>query len=124
MKRELGIARCGLACCLCSENEHCRGCNSGDCPDKEWCDNRKCSIEKNIDNCYLCELDCKKGLLAKIKPYGFTVFARRYGIEVLLSCLEENEKKGVIYHRQGIWGDYDDFDDVESLIQFIQTGMR
>ena len=23
MKRELGIARCGLACCLCSENENC-----------------------------------------------------------------------------------------------------
>ena len=124
MKRELGIARCGLACCLCSENEHCRGCNSGDCPDKKWCENRKCSIERNIENCCLCEIDCKKGLLAKIKPYGFTVFARRYGIEVLLNCLEENEKKGVIYHRQGIVGDYDDFDDVESLIQFIQTGMR
>lgn len=27
MKRELGIARCGLACCLCSENDHCSGCN-------------------------------------------------------------------------------------------------
>lgn len=34
MKRELGIARCGLACCLCSENDKCAGCNSGDCPDK------------------------------------------------------------------------------------------
>ena len=22
MKRELGIARCGLACCLCGESEH------------------------------------------------------------------------------------------------------
>lgn len=29
MKRELGIARCGLACCLCSENISCHGCNSG-----------------------------------------------------------------------------------------------
>ena len=27
MKRELGIARCGLACCLCSENETCHGYN-------------------------------------------------------------------------------------------------
>ncbi|MEE3497129.1 MAG: DUF3795 domain-containing protein, partial [Butyrivibrio sp.] len=26
MKRELGIARCGLACCLCSENVVCKGC--------------------------------------------------------------------------------------------------
>ena len=52
MKRELGIARCGLACCLCSENE----------------------------------------------------------------------KKGVVYHRGGINGDYDEFDDVEKLIEFIKTG--
>ncbi len=124
MKRELGIARCGLACCLCSENEHCRGCNSGDCPDKEWCKNRKCSIAKRIDNCYLCELDCRKGLLTKIKPYGFTVFAKRYGIENLLNCLEENERNGIVYHRQGIIGDYDDFNDVESLIQFIRTGKQ
>ena len=27
MKRELGIARCGLACCLCSENDSCGECD-------------------------------------------------------------------------------------------------
>lgn len=26
MKRELGIARCGMACCLCCENITCKGC--------------------------------------------------------------------------------------------------
>ena len=124
MKRELGIARCGLACCLCSENEHCHGYNSGDCPDKDWCKNRNCSMKKNLDHCYLCETDCRKGLLAKIKPYGFTVFAKRYGVEALLNRLEENEKKGVIYHRNRIIGDYDAFDDVEALIHFIQTGIK
>ncbi len=124
MKRELGIARCGLACCLCSENGHCRGCNSGDCPDKDWCENRSCSINMGIDNCFLCDADCRKGLLSKIKPYGFTVFAKRYGVQKLLDCLEENEKKGILYHRQGIVGDYDDFDNVEDLIEFILTGKR
>ena len=48
VKRELGIARCGLACCLCHENITCNGCNSDECKDKEWCENRKCSIEKEI----------------------------------------------------------------------------
>ena len=124
MKRELGIARCGLACCLCSENEHCRGCNSGDCPDKEWCENRSCSLETGVDHCFLCGTDCKKGLLSKIKPYGFTVFAKRYGVGALLDCLERNEKNGVAYHRQGIVGDYDHFEDVEALIEFIRTGKR
>ena len=124
MKRELGIARCGLACCLCSENEHCRGCNSEDCPDKEWCVNRKCSKEKKINHCYECDFDCKKGLLSKIKPFGFSLFVKRYGENELLNCLEKNEKNGVIYHRDGINGDYDEFDDVEDLISFIKEGKR
>lgn len=124
MKRELGIARCGLACCLCSENEHCAGCNSGECPDKDWCINRKCSLEKGLERCSECSEDCGKGLLAKLKPRAFTLFVRRYGAEKLLDCLERNEKKGIVYHREGIVGDYDDFDDIEALIRFIKTGNR
>lgn len=101
-----------------------RGCAFGECPDKEWCENLKCSLEKGITNCFLCEGDCKKGLLSKIKPYGFTLFVKRYGVEELLDCLERNEKNGVVYHREGINGDYDDFDDVEELIDFIKSGKR
>ena len=122
MKRELGIARCGLACCLCSENDKCAGCNSGQCSGKEWCENRKCSQEKNIPHCYECEENCSKGLLSKSKPRGFTLFVKRYGIDELLDCLERNEKNGVVYHRTGITGDYDDFEDVEQLIDFIRNG--
>lgn len=120
MKRELGIGRCGLACCLCSENDKCSGCNSGNCPDKDWCENRKCSISMNIEHCYDCRENCTKGILSKIKPYAFTQFAKRYGIDCLLDCLEANEKKGIVYHRDGIIGDYDGFDDVEKLIDFIK----
>ena len=94
MKRELGIARCGLACCLCSENVACAGCDSGECPDKDWCENRKCSISKKIGHCYECDEKCTKGLLSKIKPYAFTEFVRRYGEDQLLDCLERNEKNG------------------------------
>lgn len=122
MKRELGIARCGLACCLCSENDKCTGCNSGDCPDKDWCENRKCSIEKGVAHCYECDEDCRKTMLSKMKSYAFTRFAKQYGKEYLLDCLETNEKKGIVYHRDGIFGDYDDFDDVEKLIDFIKNG--
>lgn len=124
MKRELGIARCGLACCLCSENDTCAGCNSEGCPDKDGRENRRCSAEKGISNCFLCESDCKKGLLSKIKPYAFTMFAKQYGLKSLLDCLERNEKNGVIYHRSGIYGDYDDFEDVDELIAFIKSGHR
>lgn len=122
MKRELGIARCGLACCLCAENEYCAGCYAEACQDKEWCENRICSRNKNIAGCYACSEHCQKGLLKKIKPYAFTLFAKRYGLTHLLDCLERNEKNGIVYHRDGIHGDYDEFDEVEELIAFIQTG--
>ncbi len=124
MKRELGIAGCGLACCLCSDNDNCAGCNSGDCKDKEWCETRKCFLEKDVGHCYECGEDCKKGILSKIKPYAFTLFVKRYGLEELLDCLERNEKNGIVYHRESIVGDYDDFYDPEKLIEFIKTGKR
>lgn len=55
---------------------------------------------------------------------GFTMFAKRFGLEALLDFLERNEKNGVVYHREGIHGDYDDFDDLEELIEFIKNGKR
>ena len=125
MKRELGLARCGLACCLCSENAVCAGCGSGNCPDKESCENRECSLEHGLGHCYECETQtCRKGMLSKIKPYTFTLFIQRYGEEELLNCLEENEKNGIVYHRNGISGDYDDFDEPEELIDYILSGTR
>ena len=123
MNRELGIARCGLACCLCSENKRCRGCNSGDCPDKDWCENRNCSRQKGLNGCYECtETECRKGLLQKIKPYAFVRYIRLHNVPALLDCLEQNEKNGIVYHRSGITGDYDDFTDVDELLAFIETG--
>ena len=98
MKRELGIARCGLACCLCSENAACFGCDSGQCPDKEWCENRKCSIEKEIQHCYECDEECRKGLLGKIKPYAFTLFIKRYGEEIDRIYKNRKQIKG------NVWG--------------------
>lgn len=124
MKRELGIAACGLACCLCSENETCPGCRNDGCQDRDHCENRQCCREKGLDACWQCGEDCRRGLLAKSKPYGFTLFIRRYGVEALLDCLERNEKSGVVYHRQGVVGDYDDFEDPEALVRFILHGKR
>ena len=45
-------------------------------------------------------------------------------MEELLDCLERNEKAGIVYHCEGIMGDYDDFDDMEELIRFIKNGIR
>ena len=63
-------------------------------------------------------------MLSKIKPPAFSEFVRRYGEKELLDCLERNEKMGVVYHREGFVGDYDDFSDMEELIAFIKSGKK
>ena len=104
MKKELGIARCGLACCLCSENGRCGGCDSGDCPGAGNCENRACSISRRLRHCYECPdvENCRKGKLSDPRIYGFTHFARVYGENYLLACLARNEEAGIRYHRQGL----------------------
>ena len=68
-------------------------------------------------------MNCGKGLYAeKIKARTFAEFARRYGIEELPDRLEQNEKAGIVYHREGILGDYDSFDNMEEPIGFVKTG--
>ena len=96
MRRELGIARCGLACCLCSEGESCGGCDAGSCGAAAQCENLRCSRDRQLAGCYACNEDCRKGLLQKIKPRGFCEFIRRYGMEALLDRLEANEAAGVL----------------------------
>lgn len=120
MKRELGFGRCGLACCLCSENATCPGCEADGCPGSARCENRACSRDRGLAGCCACPELCRTGLLAKVKPYGFSLFIQRYGADILLDCLERNERLGVVYHRDGITGDYDGFQDPEALIAFIR----
>ena len=48
MKRKLGIGRCRLACCLCFENTTFNGCNSGYCPDNDWCETENVLWKKEL----------------------------------------------------------------------------
>ena len=36
--------------------------------------------------------------------------------------MKRNEQNGVVYHREGVNGDYDYFTDTDSLIDFILNG--
>ena len=109
MKREKGLAYCGLACCVCGQNETCAGCRSDGCTGREWCKNRGCCIEKGIAGCWECaDFPCGAGLLAKLRPRAFSGFAAEFGEAVLLDALEANEKAGIIYHYENqLVGDYD-----------------
>ena len=109
VKRERGIAYCGLACALCESLEDCPGCRKGGCPDREQCKNYTCCQERGLAGCWECEeFPCSAPMLAKIKPRSFCVFIKRYGEEKLLDCLEQGQRDGLVYHRLGtVVGDYD-----------------
>lgn len=123
-KRELGIARCGLACRLCGEVSGCSRCDSDGGAGEAWRENRRRSREKGAAGAYACKEFCRKDLPQKSNPYGFALFIRRYGLEELMDCLERNERQGIVYHREGLVGNYDGFEDAEALIDFIRTGKR
>ena len=127
MRRELGIGRCGLGCCVCCEQDNCGGCDSEQCRYKDYCQNRKCSREKGLCYCWQCqEESCQKDVLADIKPRAFNEFIRRYGVNRLMDCLERNEAAGIVYHRSttDLYGDYDSPDKIENIIHLILTGIK
>ncbi len=124
MIREKGLAYCGLACCVCSQNETCAGCRNDGCKDREWCHNRKCCIKKGIRGCWECDrFPCGTGMLEKIRARVFAKFAARCGEDALLDRLEENEAAGMIYHYDGqLVGDYDASGTESGIVQLILYG--
>lgn len=119
--KEKGIAYCGLACCVCSENENCVGCRNEGCKDKEWCKSFNCCKEKEINGCWECdEFPCDNPMLNKLRIRTFAEFILENGEEKLINELQKNEAKGVLYHyKNQLIGDYDlakNKDEIKNLI--------
>lgn len=109
MDRLKGIAFCGLACAVCSENGTCAGCRADGCTDREWCKNLSCCKRKGLSGCWECsDFPCNGTMLDTLRIRVFAAFVKENGVEALLDCLEKNEKAGVKYHYPGkLSGDYD-----------------
>lgn len=109
MKRELGFGYCGLICALCNENKGCVGCKKGGCKNKEQCKSYVCCTSKGYSYCYECNaFPCTDSILIKKRIYLFCKLLEQYGEERLLNALEENERRGIVYHhRNSHIGDYD-----------------
>ena len=120
------IAYCGLACCVCSENDKCIGCQNGGCDIHGWCKNYNCCREKGLNGCWECvDFPCSGGMLDKPRIRAFAEFARRYGVDELEECLLRNKEKGVEYHYEGqLDGDYDKCQNEEEIIEMIKNGER
>lgn len=126
MKREKGFAYCGLACCICSENETCVGCRNEGCKDKQWCKNFNCCREKGIAGCWECsEFPCSGSMLDKTRIKVFARFIQENGEERFMDLLEKNEQAGLVYHYAGqLVGDYDKPSTEEGILNLINTGKK
>jgi hypothetical protein len=118
MDRSKGIAFCGLACAVCSENRT--------CVDKEWCKNLNCCKTKGISGCWECDdFPCKGNMLDKPRVRTFASFVKENGLEALLDCLEKSERAGVKYHYPGkLVGDYDVPETEDGIINMILNGKQ
>lgn len=77
-------------------------------------------MELELHGCGECSNDCELGMLQNIKPAAFVAYIRKHGESALIETLERNEKAGVIYHRHGFEGDYDQFSSVEELLTYLE----
>ena len=126
MRKDRGIAYCGLACAVCSENGTCVGCRNEGCRDKDRCENLRCCRAKGLEGCWECgDFPCEGTMLDKMRIRAFARFIKRFGVETLLGCLGRNEKAGIVYHYPGsLTGDYDSPGTEEEIIDMISTGIR
>lgn len=117
------IAYCGLACCVCSENDKCTGCQAGGCDIHGWCKNYNCCREKGLNGCWECgEFPCKGGMLDKLRIRAFARYVKECGVENLTECLLRNKENGAVYHYDGMLeGDYDSCPDEEAIIEMIKN---
>ena len=121
MNHEKGLAYCGLACCVCSENETCAGCRNEGCKNKEWCKHFNCCKEKGLNGCWECSKFPCGGMHDKVRVFAFAEFIKQDGEKKMMDCLERNEKQGVVYHYPGqITGDYDKYKTVEEIVAMLR----
>lgn len=121
--KQKGIAYCGLACCVCSENKTCLGCQAGGCDIHGWCKNYNCCRERGLVGCWECtQFPCEGGMLDKIRVCTFARFAKEYGADELVRCLMKNKADGIVYHYDGqLVGDYDKCRNEEEIIEMIKN---
>ena len=120
-----GIAFCGLACCVCSENTDCDGCKKDGCQDRGSCENYICCKSKRLEGCWECgDFPCESPMLGKPRVRAFAKYVAENGVERLVRALKKNEECGVLYHYSGqLIGDYDLFQTQEEIIEFINRGL-
>ncbi|MBN1891911.1 MAG: DUF3795 domain-containing protein [Clostridiales bacterium] len=107
------VAYCGLVCALCRPESECR-CRSNNHCNKRLapggCFQYDCCTMKGLSGCWECsDAPCGKDMHApdKVKIRAFIRCIREDGLERFSEYIARNAERGVVYHLDGIFGDYD-----------------
>jgi hypothetical protein len=130
------IAYCGLICPLCSQDGSCDCKLSNQCGKKsspEGCFQYKCCVERGYAGCWECpEAPCGKDMFqlnatnrtsSRRKLRAFIACIKEDGIEKFSEYIFNNLENGIVYHRNGVYGDYD-LDTEEEILRLVRTGKQ
>ena len=121
------IACCGLLCFLCQPSDICNCRTNNHCGKRlspDGCFQYSCCISKGFNGCWECsDAPCDKDMLApgKIKMRAFITCIKEDGIDHFSEYIVRNADKGIVYHREGVWGDYD-LDSEDDVLKLLRTG--
>lgn len=130
------VAYCGLICSLCRDDVECNCKTDNHCGkrlSKEGCFQFDCCVRKGINGCWECsEAPCDKDMFSpnkterissRTKLRAFITCIKEDGIDNFAKYISNNAKNGIIYHRNGIYGDYD-LKTEEDILQLLRTGEK
>ena len=124
------IAYCGLICCLCSSDGSCDCKRDNHCGRKtsaKGCFQYNCCTARGFNGCWECpDFCCNKDMFDEehLRFKTFVKCIKEDGIEAFSQYILRNLENGILYHRSGIHGDYDDFDTEEKILHLLRTGEK
>jgi hypothetical protein len=107
------VAYCGLICGLCQPSDQCSCRSNNHCGKRlspKGCYQYDCCTVKGLNGCWECpDAPCGIDMHApdKVKIRAFIACIKEDGLERFTEYIERNERRGIVYHRAGILGDYD-----------------
>lgn len=123
------VSCCGLICglcqppavCDCRANNHCgkRLAPSG-------CYQYDCCTARGLRGCWECpDAPCGRDMHAadKVKIRAFIACIREDGLDRFAEYIVRNVENGIVYHREGIFGDYD-LATESAVLRLLRTGRR
>lgn len=120
------VSYCGLVCNMCRPDGECSCKTSNHCGKRlspEGCFQYECCREKGLNGCWECsDSPCDKDMFSKeqIKLRAFITCIKEDSLDKFAEYILKNTENGIVYHRSGIWGDYD-LETEEQVLKLLRS---